>query len=105
MSHKRNTNRHAFSTTPPGQADVLARRMARLSHRNWIVWISRDEKTAYAQIRRHESVKAALLDVGTQGEFLDYHASSGTCESCAWKRGIHLLQWLSGQWKSHEGKF
>lgn len=66
-------------------------RKARYGHRDWLFWRRRDGVECYAQ-RSADAVKAALLDIGTQGWFTVLSASTGVPMKMRWRDGIRLIR-------------
>lgn len=77
---------HGESLMPDAaEAFALARRKARYGHRIWIVWQDRANQY-HAALATSESIKAALLAVGTGGHFSGFSGD----------RFGHRLNWRTG---------
>lgn len=77
-----------------------ARERARYSKYDQLAYMDR------AGVRREgrvteESVKAALLAVGTQGRFVVYSARTGVGHSITWPLGIAYFRNLQKGWYAH----
>lgn len=72
---------------PATYQDVL--RKARFGRRDWIVWRSREHEFR-AEPKSPDSVKQALLDSGTQGNW-SLICAGGTPMKGFWWLGINLL--------------
>lgn len=71
-------------------ARTYAIRNARYGHRNWIVWVGKDQERHCAPVTR-ESVKAAMLATGTQGDSMVLiHANSGCGQWLDWNDAVRL---------------
>lgn len=66
-------------------------RKARYGHKNWVVFRDSygDERAAVAT---RDSIKAALLAVGSQGSFTLVHANCGTKSRMNWAMGIVAMR-------------
>lgn len=63
---------------------MIARRMARQGHRDWLCWMDRNGNRFAARCTA-ANLKAAMLATGTQGRFTRYEASTGTAlSSSSW---------------------
>lgn len=69
-----------------------AQTKARYGHRDWIVYRTKDG-TRTAEPSTSQSIKRALLAVGTQGHFTLILASTGAPLRKGWKAGINTMQW------------
>lgn len=67
-----------------------AQRKARFGHRDWLGWTSRDGVRRYAP-RSPETLKAALLAIGTAGRFTLISADTGTLMNMNWRMGVRTL--------------
>jgi len=66
-----------------------AQRKARFGHRDWITW--RDRSNNYNVARMSpDTVKSALLAIGTKGHFTLIAASTGTPHRYNWRMGIMM---------------
>lgn len=91
MGTVRDTARHEFSSGPAAHAK--ARHMAQHSRREWLAWTSRDETKHFAQVLTVESLKAALLENGTQGRLVwGFHVGSGTSYWVRWGFGLMTIR-------------
>ncbi len=66
-------------------------RKARFGHRDWIHWTSRDG-LPQAERASRESVKRALLDIGTAGRFLIVGASTGVAHLHRFPDGCRMMR-------------
>lgn len=90
MGTMRDTKRHEF--TNGSEAHAKAKHMAQYSRRDWLAWTSRDETRHFAQILTADSLKAALLENGTQRRFAwGHHASTGGSYLVSWRLGLIML--------------
>jgi len=67
-----------------------AQKKARFGHRDWIYWSDKDGK--HAEVRSAESVKRALLAVGTKGFWCLIHANCGTPSRGFFAMGLNLIR-------------
>lgn len=73
-----------------------ARHMARYSHKDWFVWIDKDEKR-YAARATARTCKMAMLASGTQKNFYRVYPDGQTWVSGSWKGAViwlHNFKWL-----------
>ncbi len=68
-----------------------ARRMARYSHKDWIVWVDASGKRVCAR-KTPESVKQCLLDRGTQGRWILVEASTASLHQGDWWTGCNIIR-------------
>jgi hypothetical protein len=69
----------------------LAKRKAKRGHQDWLVWPT-SHGTWACDAMTAESIRAALLAVGTQGKFFLVSAGSGHCHVIRWRQGVVLLR-------------
>ena len=69
---------------------------AKFGHRDWIYWSDKDGK--HAAVKSVESVKAALLAVGTKGFWALIHADSGVSSKGFFAMGLNLLRQMRHGW-------
>lgn len=72
-------------------AGEIARRKSRYGHKDWLFWVDRHGQK-HASIRTVETIKAAMLDCGTQNNFILYHRSDGIGLVCTWSMGAMWLR-------------
>jgi len=68
-----------------------ARRRARYGHRDWVAWRGRDG-VLRAEPKTAESVKRALLAVGTKGSWYLIDRSTGTLNLMDWPIGLNVIK-------------
>ena len=68
-------------------------RKARYGHRDWIVWDDADG-VQHSERATEESIKDALLSVGTQGQFTIVSANTGWLMIGKWFIGINMMNWM-----------
>lgn len=68
-----------------------ARKKARYGHKDWIVWTEKTG-TRFAAPKSRESIKAALLAVGTQGRFSLIGASNAVSFVVCWSLGTQMMR-------------
>lgn len=80
-----------MAATPIDGADSFQAAMhyARFGHRDWIWW--HDENGSHAAVLTAESLKAALLAVGTKGKWSLIGADNGVPSKGFWWLGINIL--------------
>jgi hypothetical protein len=83
--------------TPAPIAYAEAQRKARFGHRDWVYWTSADSVGMAAPASR-ESVKAALLDIGTRGRFLILAGSTGVGHLQRWSDGCRMMRNAKHLW-------
>lgn len=66
-------------------------RKARYGHNDWIVWNDR-EGVMQARRANREAVKAALLDIGTQGKWFIVGASTGHMHRYRFSDGCRIMR-------------
>lgn len=74
-----------------GAALAAASRKARYGHRDWIAWTDR-EGTLQTAPKSAETVKRALLAVGTKGQWYLVDRSTGTLNLMDWPIGINVIR-------------
>lgn len=73
-----------------------AQQKARFGHRDWIYWSDKNGK--HAEVKSVDSVKRALLAVGTKGFWALIHADSGTPSKGFFALGLNLLRQMRHGW-------
>jgi len=64
---------------------------ARFGHRDWVCWHDRND-LFHAERESAESVKKALLSVGTQGRFVVVEANTGHLHLTGWWVGLNIIR-------------
>lgn len=72
------------------QAFELAKRKARYSDFDWVVWKDKSG-TFYAERATYQSIKKALLAVGTQGKFNVIQSRTAWSHLCGWRSGVNEM--------------
>ena len=73
------------------EAMELAHRKARYGHKDWLVWKDRAGNWQ-AALKSPETLKTALLAIGTQGRFYLVVASYSVSQMMVWQTGILAMR-------------
>lgn len=79
------------------EAFNMAKTKARYSPYDWVVW---KNKTGAFTAKRatYETIKEALLTVGTQGTFNIIQARTAWSHLCTWRIGINEMRYRKKGW-------